>query len=746
VLTLTAALLGPAVVLEALRVAYVEPLPFREPQDLVVIGGVSQPRGRDYVDLLAEATTLKGATLLRYGRVTWNRLGGSRRVDVLETDHMTLDVLGLAAPQGRYFSRADLKSPRTALVSKSLSEQEMRGGLSAPERTLELNGSIYEVIGVAPEALARFGAFDVLLPRMEGRSYGLPMGDTHSFLRDLILARKVPHASLREVEREMKQLQRGQERPGFGHSMVGVRGLQAVLTNPALPTLATLSFAALVLLLLSAVTIGMLAAMLATERAQEFAIRTALGATAWRLRAEVIRPWLHAMVPSILTSVLLSTAFSRVTRSALPSLGEVRPYHAESVLLTIAIGLGLTAVVFVCTLIPQQLVLQLGFANGSQAPTHGGATLGRWLGMIQVALSVALFCGAAVATRGLVDQSQRDLGLAREGIQVIEMDLGEGRKPEALRADWNQLAAAASVGQAPVSFGTTLPWAPASSWWITNPTNDLGGMVGVTRVGPSFFSTLGIRFLQGSDPFSSRSETDDVVVSDEVARRLRVGTGSVVKVNGDFRRVAGVVNIVYDPTGSPSFRWPQMYLMANAGPRAEASVSVLMRGTPREAQALRSRIEAALPHAFVSPPAPLAGLIAARLQRQRLGAQVLAGYALVASLLVVLGLSAVMRRRVAQRMNEVGVRLVLGASPSQIDRTMLGVLTAPALLGTGLGLLLGFRLCETVASLMSWAKPLDPSVYLVSALFGLAIILLASWPALRAASRARPADLLRQST
>ncbi|HRB11622.1 MAG TPA: hypothetical protein PKU70_01310, partial [Vicinamibacteria bacterium] len=162
--------------------------------------------------------------------------------------------------------------------------------------------------------------------------------------------------------------------------------------------------------------------------------------------------------------------------------------------------------------------------------------------------------------------------------------------------------------------------------------------------------------------------------------------------------------------------------------------------------AVRARIEATLPHASISPPSPLAGLLSSRLQRQRLGTQVLAGYAITAALLVIFGLSALMRRRVAQRMSEVGVRLVLGASRSQIDKAMLSAVTAPALFGTVLGVLLGFRLSETVASLMPWAKPLDPLVYALSALGGLLVVLISAWPALRLASRARPADLLRHTT
>ncbi|MEO8361734.1 MAG: ABC transporter permease [Vicinamibacteria bacterium] len=744
IVVLTIALVGPVVVFDAMRVAFLDPLPFLSPENLITVDGVSQPRGRNFPEQLLDGSVVTEATYLQYGRATWSRPGGSRRIDVLMADAATLHVLGLAPARGRFFSREDQAHPGTALVSPDFWANEIGPGGGQEGHRLQLNGAEFDVIGVAPTALARLGRFDVVLPRrLDGG--GLRTGKSPSPFDSLALARVRAGTPRSDVQRDMERIQRGQERPGQGGSRVAVHSLAGLMSDPAMPTLKTLAFSAAVLLLLAAGTIGMLAAMLASERLHEFAIRTALGASAARLRLDALRPWLVATLPAILCALALAVPLSNFTQSVLPTLGPMHSLTVPTVGLTVVIAALLAFVASVCTLIPQHLVGQLTQGVGVQAFVRRGALLGRVLATAQVALSVGLFCGALVAVRGLMDQTQRDLGIVSEGVQVIEMDLGEGRTAEQLREDWNRLTSGVSSSVADVTVGSTLPWASRSSWWMGSAAVPAGTFVGFTRVGSRFFDLLGMRFVEGADPFSSGALTSDVVISQEVARRLRLKTGDAIKVNSDFRRVAGVVNVVHDPTGNPFAVWPQAYLMAGADEDQQPSASLLIRGSPQEALRTRASVEAILPHASISQPAPLVGLLAERLQRQRLGAQVLAAYAALASLLVVLGLNGLMRRRVSQKMSEVGVRLVLGASPAQIDRTMLQAMLGPAVAGLILGVSLGFNLSETVAALMPWAKPLDASIYIFSALAGLAIILVSSWPALRVASRARPADLLRQS-
>lgn len=263
-------------------------------------------------------------------------------------------------------------------------------------------------------------------------------------------------------------------------------------------------------------------------------------------------------------------------------------------------------------------------------------------------------------------------------------------------------------------------------------------------VNGGFFSTLGVGFVEGSDPFSFGESRDAVVLSATLAASLRVRVGSMVDVSGDPARVAGIVNDVSDPRLRPRVKSPQMYVAPGFKSQFPLSASVLTHGSMVDAVRLQSSLRSAIPWASFGDPASLDSLLTKRLERERVGTLLLQGYAGLSSLLIVLGLGGVVRRRVARRMQEVGIRLALGASSRQIDEAMMKPVAGPALLGLALGVGLGVQMSQAVAALLPWALPLDSSVYVGSAMGGAAIVLVASWPALRSAARARPSDLLRR--
>jgi putative ABC transport system permease protein len=749
IIALAAGLLGPAIAIEAVGAAFLEPLPFARPEELVEIRGLAHPRGAEYADLLEGSPTVEAVTTLRWGRATWSRPDEVRRIDVLLSDHLLLPVLGLTPVVGRTFSRRDLKDPTTVLVSPAVWQELEHAGGRQPH-TMELNGRVYEVIGVAPLALSRFGPFHVILPRNEGRPYGPRIGEAES-AGGLLIGRRRPSASLSDVQANMERLQRSKERPEGSHSRVTVTELTQRLTSSAVPTMQIVLFSGALLFLLATVTVGMVAAMQGVERLGEFEIKAALGATRGRLRLDALQPWLRAMPLSTACALIVALPLSQAIRSTLPPVVAVPVSHGQTAFVIVLFAFLLTLVAAACALIPHHI------AKGTTSrATNLSARAPRWsrvsglLALAQVALSVALLCASAVAVRGLVDQGQRDLGMRWSGIQVMDVDLGEGLPPESERIAWARLEGELARYKGRVSTGSALPWESRLSLYMSNPSTGSGDFIACVRAGGGFFPLLGIRLLAGADPFSSGVATDAVVVSQAAAHRLGLVAGATISIpdagGPEIRRVAGIVTDAHDPSDGPEEKVGHVYLMAGTGDSPGASMSLFVRGSAREALDLRTIVGRALPGAAISQPAPLGGRLATRIQKQTVAAWVLAGYALLAALLVAIGLSGLMRRRVAQRLTEVGVRLALGASRRQIDRTMLRALLAPATIGVGAGVLCGVYLSKVVASLMLWAKPLDPLVYGGGAIAGVALVLISAWPALRAASRVQPADLLRQAT
>ena len=730
-LVLAAGLVGVSIVLGGLKAAFFDPLPFREPENLVTISGVSHPPPSDYIERFAGRPSLEAVTQLRHGRATWTVIGASRRIDVVLIDDVALDLLGLEVVRGRAFTFADRQAPEAALVSQTFMERALDDSTGTLGQLLEINGRHYTVVGIAPEALSRLGPFEVVLPRPVNQS-GLRVGQAQASFASTV-GRKRKGASLSEVLADMERLQRGQERPGMGQSTVGVAQLGERLVRPSLPVLQMLSLAALVLILLAAATVAMLAAMQSAERLNEFAVRSALGASRQKLRWEALRPWIHAVLPATGVAVLLSGPLSQWIWSTLPSLGEVTPWTLETILTTLLMGVLLTTAAATGTLIPHEILArQLG--GGSLNANPRSERIGRLFTGVQVAATVGLFCAAGVAVDALWRQSTRDLGIGPGQVFQIDVHLGEGTSKEAAASAWQRI----STETLQSSRGHVV-----SSWWISSDTNPKGFPAAFSRVGPGFFETVGAHFVEGSDPFAIGGPSDVVVMSESLAKSLGASVGSVVRVNDDPIRLAGIVNDIFDPALEPQGTPLQMYLAPAFSSQVPLSASVLVRGSPKDARQLRTALETAVPGASFASPFPLSGGLARRLERERLGATALSLYGLLAILLIVLGLGGAMRRRVAQRMREVGIRLSLGASIRQIDEAMLKPIVGPALLGLVLGIALGYQMALAVAALMSWARPLEPAVYASSAMMGALIVLLAAWPALRSASRVRPADLLR---
>ena len=152
-LVLAAGLVGVSTVLGGLKAAFFDQLPFREPENLVTIGGVSHPEPSDYIERFAGRPSLEAVTQLRHGRATWKLIGASRRVDVVLIDHVALDLLGIEVVRGRGFTFADRQAPEAALVSQTFMERALDDSTGTLGQLLEINGRHYTVVGIAAGAL-----------------------------------------------------------------------------------------------------------------------------------------------------------------------------------------------------------------------------------------------------------------------------------------------------------------------------------------------------------------------------------------------------------------------------------------------------------------------------------------------------------------------------------------------------------------------------------------------------------------
>jgi putative ABC transport system permease protein len=731
---LTVSLLGPLLGAQTMNAAFLEALPFPGAEQIVSITGAAQPTPLDVSDWFGKSRTVSALTLLTYGRATWAGRGEPRRVDVLVGDHETLNVFGLSTATGRGFIRADLAAQSAALVSGDIWRRELSNkGFPV---SVELNGRSYEVVGVAPSALSRLGRFDFVIPRREGRSWGTSLGIAEAFVAEGMFARSGTGVPIADVQRDMERLQRlreGSRRP----STVTVRTLHASLTRSALPTVRVLSLAALVLYLLAAVTIGLIAAMESSERRLEYAIRDALGAGRWRLRFEAMRPWLSALPPALAASLLLNAPLSSVVQASLPSLGAPTVLS----LTTFSAGLAFAGLLAAVAAVSTQLGLAVRTGNGGNltASPPSQMRLTRLLVIAQVALAVGLACAATFAARALSAHLDRPLGLTPAGKIAVEIELGEGRTPEELQAHWSLVVSALLPFEGLVTVNPE--WLASRSLWIEDVATSTGILAPTTAVGPAYFKGFGMRMIAGRDPFSSPSSGSEAVVSESLARRLRLSIGSSVDLAGDALTITGIVNDVIAPNqlwGDASLR---VYRPLSS--TRSATGTIVVRGNLAEAGETLARLKDAVPAATLTPPVPLWWSFARTIEKQVTTVAVLSGYTAIAGLLSAWGLFGVVRRRVAQCRYEVGVRLALGASPAQTKRSLFRPLLQPILLGLALGATIGYQLSKVLAAQLPGANPADPAVFGAALTGALAVGACAVLPALRAAERIQATDLLK---
>lgn len=736
----TVGLVGPAAVLPAARSLYWDPLPFGEAERLFVVMGASQPRGVDVSRWFGQAPSVARLTVVSFGRANWRHDDRTSRVDVLVADHDTLQVFGLAPTAGRSFSEDDLSSGSVALVSERFSRGRPSAGWLGT--IVNVNATDYIVVGVVPDSLSRLGHFDIVLPRRAARMSGPPLGPSESALgRMALVVQARPGASARDVLTDVERLQREAEAAhSGGRSAVSVVSLRDALGAPSRPVIGALILAALALFALAAVTTGMLAGLDTADRMGDLAIRVTLGATPGHLRTAAARTWLMDLPLAVVLAALLAFPASDVLAASLPGL------HVDVSLITSALALG---TLFGGTLAAVAVSLALTpLGSGRPSPlllvqdrtaTRGGARHMTILVSMQIAFSMALLCATVVAVDGLYKQLSRDIGL-RGDATLFRVHLGEGLSPEAISNRWSGLLLALRDRHPTAAIATGEPWLASRALYVRNPVSDEGVMGSITHVSSGFFSTAGIDVLSGSDPFAAGSASRDLVVSSGVAQRLKVRPGDSVEVEGEVRRIGAVTRTVGDLRGGLASDPLQVYAGLGAGFWNEANAVVAVRHATLNVQ---RDLETLLPGAIVSAPRTIADDFAEALRRQHVGSRLLVVYAALALSLVGAGLFVTMSREVGARRRELGIRVALGARPSELRKTLLRRVALPWLGGLLAGIWLGIVLSVPLVSFLPWATPVAGLPYAVSAAVAVTTGLLALWAPLVQVSRTDPASLLK---
>ncbi|HEX8213679.1 MAG TPA: ABC transporter permease [Longimicrobium sp.] len=744
-----------------------KPLPFSEPERLVGVHhqGYGQGPGT-FFTYRDHNRTFEALGAWEANEVSITGGAEPERVEALAVTAGTLPLLGVKPALGRVFTREDDApgSPLRVVLTHGYWRRALGGDPAAVGRTIRVDSSVAEVIGVLPESfrfLRRQPA--VVLPMR------LDPADESAF-DFAAVARLRPGVTVEQANADVARmipLLPAQYRP-FG-LRPDVRPLVRDVVGGVDRPLWILLGSVAVVFLIACANVANLFLVRAEGRQQELAVRAALGAGRGRVARQLLSESLVIGLGGGLAGLFLAHAGTRLLRRIAPAeLPRVEEIGIDPVVLLFALAVSLAAGIC-CGLVP---VARLGTDDASRLREGGRAAsdgpgrnrLRSRLVVAEVALTMMLLIASGLMIRTFVAMRQVQPGFAapRE-VQSFQVPLPlVSGDTGAVARTFRQISerAAAIPGVRSVGFASSVTMDgedntnPLYVEGVTTPAGELPPLRRFKAVGPGYHETMGNPVVAGR-PISwddIHQGRQAVVISANLARaywgdaaraigkRVRNDPASpwqeVVGVVGDERDDGvdrPVTSIVYWPLMHPSYGSSEMVFVVRS-PRA---------GTPALVQELRQAVRAVDPSLPIARVETLEQIRAGSMARTSFMMVMLGIAAAVALVLGVVGIYAVIAYIAAQRTREVGTRIALGASAGDVRRLFLRQGLTMTLAGIGIGIAGALMLTRVISAHLFGVGPMDPLTYAAVALGLTAVALLASYLPARRASRVDPVVTLR---
>ena len=702
------------------------------------------------------------------------------------------NLLGVGAQRGRVLDAGDDPEGRgqpVGILSDAYWTAHFGRDPGVVGRTLRLNGVALLIAGIAEPG---FGGLTVGAPvdlwaplglqhdtHFPGNAYSQDADPAQPWLPQnrvqwLTLVTRVAPGARPQTEAALATQFRAEQLELYvnADSTERVRGLKEALSLEPIgrgfsplrdafgdPLLVLMVSVGLVLLIACANLASLLLAR-GAARGHEIAVRVSLGARSGRLLRQVLTESLTLSVLGGLVSPLVAwwggLALLRAASSG------PRPVALSLALDARVLGFAFLLAVVTGLLFGLAPALRASRAAPFGAFQAGGRVahrlpLGRALVVSQVALSLVLVAAAGLFVRTLRNYLQVDPGYAAEqvlearieprpaGYSVPELPGLYQRLHDAVRA----VPGVRSVGLALYGLGTTgvriggilVPKLPRPPGW--------NGQAQENYVSPGYFATVGMVLLRGREfTAADRDGAPRVaVVSESFARHFFGSLDVIGKRTGYGEPGVEIVGVVRDARmnaikGAPA-RW-FIKPLAQGPSEYVLSVEARVSGSPATiAPALRAAIARAEPRLPIREVVAVADLLERGLSRERLLARLAGVFSAMALLLAAIGLYGVVAYSVAQRTNEMGIRLALGAVPWAVWRMVLRDSLGIVALGLGAGLALWLPVRGLVRNLVFGLSPGDPLTLGFATLLLLLVgVFAAAVPAWRA-SRVDPALALR---
>jgi len=740
--------------------------------------GAAPSRGRTTVapanlmDYRKDTTAFEGLAGVDGSQMNLTGKGAPERLPGESVTANYFRVLGVGPQLGRTFTEAEDREGGDPVIvlSHRFWQRRLGGDTSILGQTVTMDSRAYRVIGVMPAGFEPVTQFQLTVPveYFVPAAYSKELLSHHGDHEIGVVGRLKPGVTLRAAQAELDGVS-----AALAHQYPDSnRGLTAAMAparddivRSVSDSLRALLAASGLIVLITCVNVANLLLVRAVARRHETSVRLALGAG----RGRVMRAFLteSAMISAAggAAGVLLGLVLMRVLVAAAPlSIPRLDTVSMDWRVFAVAAGIA-TATGLVFGLAPAWQSSRARPADSLKAAERraSGRAQSRWRGALTVtemALSLVLMVGAGLFLKSFMNIIGMELGFRTDHVLAMNVNLPQLRYPTADRrlAFFQELEerVRALPGVQSVAYANRLP---LRGGWGTGiqieGVDSTGSFVPDSQaVSPGYFETLNISLSRGRLLTAEDCKGHPYVAvvnlafarqylqgSDPIGRRFRRGpTGmwfSIVGVVNDVRRGGKLKDIN-----------PQIYLPAaqtDGYPVRLADLAVRSAGEPRLlVNAIQQQVWAIDKDQPVTAVHTLDELISDSVADQRFQMLLLAVFAGVAVVLAMIGVFGVLSYSVNQRMNELGVRIALGASPAQILRLVMKQAGTLVAAGAAFGLLGSWVLTRFVGHLLFHVQAHDATTYAAAA-GALAVVGVAAAmsPAMRGA-RVDPAVALRE--
>ncbi len=776
VITLALGIGANTAIFSVVNAVLLRPLPFREPDQLIKLWETFLPDGwgtvsaanlkdwREQNDVFSQIAAYQSGNFNLQGNDNPERVLGvtvsSNFFDTLEAQPMI----------GRGFLPAEEQpgNDRVVVLGAQLWRRNFGADPQIVGKTISLGSESLTIVGVMPDSFQfPFRNVELWVPLAFTPERWANRGG-HAYFA---LGRLKPGVTIEQAREQMTTIAASlashyAEDAGRSVRLISLK--EEMVQSSRASLLVLLGAVGFVLLIACANVANLLLARAASRR-KESAIRVALGAGRWRLIRQFLTESLMLSILGSAVGLLLANLglglLLSMASTSLPRANEIGldlPVLGFTLLLSLLTGLGF-GIVPALQVSKTDVHETLKEGGGRAMSAAGTARLRSVLVVTEVALALVMLIGAGLLIKSFARLLQINSGLQPENVLTMRVSLPD--------AKYQTTQATTAFYQQALERISTLPGVQAAGAinllplqrWGFNGDIEIEGqgpyppgqapLAEYRAVTPGYFRALQVPLLDGRAYTDQDTEKTPpvILINQTMAKRFwpdESAVGKRIRVDGpDWRTIIGVVGDVRQSGLTQAVRSEIYFSYAQAKYQyLTQSMSLVVRASSDPTNlvsAIRSEVQAVDAAQPVYGVETMEAVIAESVSDRRLNMILLGIFAAVAMALAAVGIYGVLSYSVTQRTHEIGIRMAVGAQPSDILRLVVGQAMTLALAGVAIGLIAAFALTRLMESLLYGVSATDPITFaaISAALTGVALA--ASFVPARRAIRVDPMIALR---